>query len=282
MEGPQSHLHRDISRGRRRRLTTSLLRQVAETDEARKPALLDEIVLVNLCVARSLAARYASRGVAREDLEQVASAALVRAVHHFDPVGGHDLLSYAVPSIRGELRRHFRDQGWVVRPPRRIQELQPQVIAERDRLGQADPHAGAPTTTELARRLEVPEADVAETLALEGCFSPASLDVPVGRDGDVSLGDLLADGSGARESDAAEARVMLGSIMRALPARDRTLLRMRFFDDLTQREIAEKIGVTQTQVSRRLGRVLTALRKAIGEVTSRPIAGAAGLRAAAG
>lgn len=271
MEGAQTNPYRDITRGRRRRLTASLLRRAAEADEPERGELLDEVVLVNLCVAHSIAARYSSRGLAREDLEQVASAALVRAVQHFDLDRERDLLSYAVPSIRGELRRHFRDHGWTVRPPRRIQELQSQVVAERDRISQSTEGDVQPTTTEIAARLDVPEADVEEALAAEGCFTPASLDARVGREGDASLGDLLPDQHVEEGEGAAEARVMLQPVVRELPARDRKLLRMRFFDDLTQQEIADEIGVTQTQVSRLLGRILADLRCGVGEVTSLPV-----------
>ena len=270
MDSARTNPYRDISRDQRRRLTASLLRQAAEGDEAERGKLLDEVVLVNLGVAHSIAARYSSRGVARDDLEQVASAALVRAVQNFDLGRERDLLSYAVPSIRGELRRHFRDQGWTVRPPRRIQELQSQVVAERDRISQSVEGDVRATTAEIAGRLDVPESDVEEALAAEGCFTPASLDARVGKEGDASLGDLLSDPDVEETEEAAEARVMLQPVVRDLPARDRKLLKMRFFDDLTQQEIADEIGVTQTQVSRLLGRILSDLRRGVGEVTSLP------------
>lgn len=266
--GTLSNPYGDLPKERRRRLTASLLHQASEAAEPERSGLLDQVVLVNMCVARSIASRYRARSIPIEDLEQVANAALVRAVHHFDLDRERDLLSYAVPSIRGELRRHFRDQGWTVRPPRRIQELQSRVIEERDRLSEDDP---TPSAARIAASLGVPESDVDEALAAEGCFTPSSLDANVGSEGGgASLGDLLPDAHDQESKDAAEARVMLQPVVRRLPARDRKLLRMRFFDDLTQQEIAEEIGVTQTQVSRLLGRILADLRRGLGEVTALP------------
>ncbi|WP_235736988.1 sigma-70 family RNA polymerase sigma factor [Nocardioides alcanivorans] len=252
-----------ISRDQRRRLTTGLLAEARHAEGETLRELLDQVVMVNMCVARSIAARYRSRGISQDDLEQVANAALVRAVHNFDGDREGDLLSYAVPSIRGELRRHFRDQGWTVRPPRRIQELQSRVVEERDRrVRDRDSSAEA----DIALALDVPVADVVEALAAEGCFTPTSLDLPVGEDGGATLGELLPDPDNSGDRAAAEARVMLRPVVRRLPERDRKLLKMRFFDELTQQEIADDFGVTQTQVSRLLSRVLADLRRGLGEL----------------
>lgn len=267
-QGTMNNPYDQVSRDQRRRLTASLLSRSAEADEPERAELLDQVVLANMGVAKSIASRYRSRSIAQEDLEQVANAALVRAVHNFDPSHDRDFLSYAVPSIRGEIRRHFRDHGWTVRPPRRIQELQSRVFQERDRLTEEDP---TPSPARIAASLDVPVSDVEEALAAQGCFTPASLDAHVRQDGDASLGDLLPDPHGDEGGQAAEARVMLQPVVRRLPARDRKLLRMRFFEDLSQQEIADEIGVTQTQVSRLLSRILTDLRRGLGEVSSQPL-----------
>lgn len=248
-----------FSRDERRSFTATMLRRAAETSDAEaRHLILDDVVLANVGVARSIASRYRSRGIATDDLEQVANAALVRAVHHFDGDLASDFLAYAVPSIRGELRRYFRDSGWMVRPPRRIQELQGRVIETRDRLraetGESCSHA------DIARALDVPESDVVEALAAEGCFTPTSLDLPVGEGSSSTLGDLLRDPQDDDGAAAAEARAMLSPVVRRLSARDRALLRLRFFDERTQQEIADEFGVTQTQVSRLLTRVLRDLR----------------------
>ncbi|KRF11357.1 hypothetical protein ASG90_16505 [Nocardioides sp. Soil797] len=265
---PGSSQPRELPREQRRRLTAGLLRQAAQVDDPEMHAqLLEEVVLANICVARSIASRYRSRGVPTEDLEQVANAALVRAVQQFDGTRASDFLSFAVPSIRGELRRYFRDHGWMVRPPRRVQELQSRVIEERDRL-QVDGRRTA-TDAEIAERLDVPEADVTEALRAEGCFTPSSLDAPLSDDAGATVGEALADADPLSDSDAAEARVMLRPVVRRLSPRDQELLRLRFFEELTQQEIADKFQVTQTQVSRLLSRVLGDLRGSLTEDPAR-------------
>jgi len=222
-----------------------------------KRRLLDQIVELNLCVARSLAHRYRDRGLDVEDLEQVAYLALVKAAHRFDPDAGHDFLSYAVPTVRGELRRHFRDVGWTVRPPRRVQELQSRVadvqVDLAGRLGRS------PTAGELAAELEEDRSDVEEALGAEGCFVPASLDRPLSENSSTSVGDLLEGPDGGHSS--AEARIALAPVVRRLGKRDRRILQLRFFEDRTQREIGEDIGVTQMQVSRLLSRIFDDLRE---------------------
>ncbi|KRF34755.1 sigma-70 family RNA polymerase sigma factor [Nocardioides sp. Soil805] len=218
----------------------------------------DRLIESHLGVARSIAARYRNRGVSREDLEQVAYLGLVKAAGRFDPDAGHDFVAYAVPTIRGEVRRHFRDACWMVRPPRRVQELQVRITAAEPeltlQLGQQ------PTPAQLAAHLDEPEPVVREAMAADGCFRPSSLDAPV-QDGTASLADLLAAEDGER--GALEARLVLGPLVRALCPRDRDILTMRFFEDRTQAEIAAVVGVTQSQVSRTLTRILEELRAAL-------------------
>ena len=124
-----------------------------------------------------MAARYRNRGIELEDLQQVALLGLTKAAHRFDPDLGHDFMSFAVPTIRGELRRHFRDLGWVVRPPRRVQELQSRISRAQAQLEQA--LGRSPRPSELASHLEVDLDDVVEALAADGCFTPTSLDTPL-------------------------------------------------------------------------------------------------------
>lgn len=262
-----------LPRAQRRLLTGQLLEQAHHaTDEAERTRIIDEVVVLNLEVALSLASRFRGRGVARDDLEQVACMALVRAAQRFDATMDHDFLSYAVPTIRGELRRYFRDHGWTVRPPRRVQEIQAIAIETRDNL--AERKGSVPTEAEIAAALGEDEATVREALSAEGCFTPTSLDVPAGQDSGYSLGDVL--GAPDPETDAAEARVVLQPVVRQLSERDRRILQMRFFDECTQQEIADEIGVTQMQVSRLLTRIMRDLRKALedspeaAEVAQRP------------
>ncbi len=249
------------SRPSRAARTEVLLCRLAGTSPPERDDLLEELVTLNMGVADAVVSRYRNRGVAVEDLRQVAYMALVRAAHRFDTDSGNDFLSYAVPTMRGEIRRYFRDQGWMVRPPRRVQELQQrlqQVSAVLQRQLGRDA-----TPSELAAETGESLTDVTEALRGEGCFSPASLDRPVG-DGEEAdtLGDLLSD----PEADLApaEARLLLGPAVRRLAERDRRILMLRFFGGLTQQEIAEDIGVTQMQVSRLLHRILTGLRADLG------------------
>lgn len=242
--------------------TAYLLRRVADENrpEVRRD-LLEQVVLLNMGVARSVARRYRSKGIASEDLDQVAYVALVRAADKFDPSLEKDFLTYAIPSIRGEIKKHFRDSGWVVRPPRRIQELQPQVVAA----GQELTHllGRSPRPSEVAVHIGVDVEEVIEALAMDGCFQPTSLDVPVGDGGSSVLGDLLegAD-TGVRAS---EARMLLAPVLRQLGERDRRILYLRFFEGQTQREIGRELGVTQMQVSRLLTRICQTLRQQLAE-----------------
>ena len=232
----------------------------ATSDPEEQRRLLDRVVELNLGLATAVVARFRSRGIPTDDLLQVARLALVKASRRFDRAAGHEFVSFAVPTMRGEVKRHFRDAGWMVRPPRRIQELQARISPARSDL--ANTLGREPEPIEIAERLEVEQGEVVEAMSALGCFTPASLDVPVGQDSPVSLGDVLPGQES--DGDAAEARVMLGPVVRRLGARDKRVLQLRFFDGLTQREIAEDIGVTQMQVSRLLSRILTQLRTEIG------------------
>jgi RNA polymerase sigma-B factor len=238
----------------RRLRTDHLLRQVAdEPDEARRLRLVNEVVVINLPVARSIAWRYRGRGCALEDLEQTASMALVRAARDFDPEQGTQFLSYAVPCMSGSVKKYFRDTGWTVRPPRLVQELQQRL----ETAGQVvDPVSGLkPTTTELAQSLDVDEKDVREALQARGCFTPTSLDLELGETDHTVLGDLLVapeDGS----VHAVEARAVLRPALARLSPTDRSVVTMRFVEERTQQQIADALGTTQPAVSRLLERIL--------------------------
>ncbi len=241
----------------RSEITARLLRKVAETsDETECKRLRDEVVVLNMGVARAIAARYRDRGISKEDLMQAAYVGLVKAAQGFDPSFERDFLSYAVPTVTGEVKRYFRDFGWTVRPPRRVQELQAQISRASNELSQTLHRS--PRPSEVADHLGVPVDAVIEALGADGCFTPASLDVPVGEDGSTSLGDLLGqDDSGLGR---AEARILLAPAVRQLRERDRRIIELRFFHGWTQEQIAKDIGVTQMQVSRLLARILTDLR----------------------
>jgi RNA polymerase sigma-B factor len=248
--------------------TRSLFEQRSATaDPEERHRLAEEIVTINLPVADSLAQRYSARGLPIEDLMQEARLALVRVVESFRPEYGHDFLSYAVPSILGALRKQFRDSGWTVRPPRRIQEAQQAINQTRSDLLQE--LGREPRVSELADALDLDEETVIEALSADGCYTPASLDRPVGGEADAepggrTLGSVL--GSEDPDFDSCEARVVLRPLLSRLEDRDRTVLRLRFVEGLTQREVGEEIGVTQMQVSRILSRIFNTLREEVGEV----------------
>jgi RNA polymerase sigma-B factor len=176
-------------------------------------------------------------------------------------------LSYAVPSILGALRKQFRDSGWTVRPPRRIQEAQQAINQSRadllQRLGRE------PRVSELAAELDLDEDTVIEALSADGCYSPASLDRRIGGESDgEGAGRTLGSVLGGEDVSfaSAEARVVLRPLLSRLGDRDQKVLRLRFVDGLTQREVGEEIGVTQMQVSRILSRIFETLRDEVGEV----------------
>ena len=232
---------------------------VCDLRDARREADADELtrqlIETNATVARSMASRYRNRGIDLDDLEQVALLGLTKAAQRFDPSAGHDFLSFAVPTIRGELRRHFRDSGWMVRPPRRVQDLQTRIASAQEELEST--LGRSPRPTEVAAHLGEDLGDVVEALAADGCFTPTSLDAAVA-DGSSSLGDLLGEDDGALAQ--AEAKVMLEPLMRALTARDRRIVRLRYYREQSQQEIADAVGLTQAQVSRVLMRILADLR----------------------
>lgn len=248
-----------VSSAERKTRTAELLAKARECSPEERDDLLEEVIVLNIPVARTLAARYRNRGQASEELEQVACLALTRAVQSFDPERGDDLLVFAVPSILGELKRHFRSAAWAVRPPRRLQEIRPQVVAAEEELSQR--LGRPPTAAEVAELLDCAPEEVAEALACGDLAHAASLDEPVAATGSP-LGDLLPTlDAGFGHS---EAVAMLGPACRQLKERDRLILRMRFYEERTQQEIADELGVTQVQVSRLLQRIFTDLRRHVG------------------
>jgi RNA polymerase sigma-B factor len=252
---PATQAYPEADRGE---TTARLLRELHSTDdEHERQALRAEVVVLNMGVARAIAHRYRQRGLAEDDLVQAAYVGLVKAVNGFDPSHERDFLSYAVPTVTGEVKRYFRDFGWSVRPPRRVQELQGQIAKASSELTQQ--LGRSPRPTEVAELLGLDVESVIEALAADGAFTPASLDVPVGEDGAATLGDLMPDEG--MEFASAEARVVLGPAVRRLGARDRRILELRFFHGWTQEQIAQDIGVTQMQVSRLLSRILKDLRE---------------------
>lgn len=250
----------NLSRNERDARTASLIEDLGKAKGGKRDRLLARLIEVNMPVAKMLARHYSGRGIPVADLEQVAYLGLVAAAKRYDPSRGSDFLAYAVPTVKGELRKHFRDAGWTVRPPRRLQELQARLWSAEAALTQRLQRS--PTPSEIADHLDVEVDQVIEALGVDGCFAPSSLDVPLG-DGD---GVTFADRQGGDDPgfDSCEARVMLAPAVRQLAERDRRILELRFFHGWSQQQIGDEIGVTQMQVSRLLSRILKDLRDAIG------------------
>ncbi|WP_240322705.1 sigma-70 family RNA polymerase sigma factor [Austwickia chelonae] len=247
----------DLEPATRDERSQELLSLAADCDDPdARQGYLDQVVLLNGPVAESIAARYRQRGIESDDLVQVAYLGLVKASQGYRLGEGPSFLSYAVPTISGEIKRHFRDFGWVVRPPRRLQELRSQVAVTRSDLQQEN--GRLPTSDELADRLGVPRGEVDEAERADGCFSAVSLDSP-GRPGTVSaLADLLVDE--ADHFDHVENMEALRPALQRLSERDRRILLLRFVRGWTQEQIGQEIGVSQMQVSRLLNRILLDLR----------------------
>ncbi len=231
-------------------------------------AARDQLVERYLPLARQLARRYQRADEPLEDLIQVASLGLVKAVDRFDSHRDVVFSSYAVPTILGELKRHFRDRTWSVRVPRDLQELALKV--DRTVTDLSLKLHRSPSVKELAETLDASEEQVLEALEAAGAYRASSLDAPrVG--GDEEAGETVADAFGSEEEgfDRAEERATLGPLMQRISPRERTVLHLRFGEDLTQAEIGRRIGVSQMQVSRLIRQALTKLRSTTDEPKSK-------------
>ncbi len=224
------------------------------------PREREAIVADHRFIAERCARRFANRGEPLDDLVQVASIGLMKAVERFDPEMGIPFPAYATPTIMGELRRHFRDATWAIRVPRRAKDLHVRIGPTLDRLHQM--YGRAPTPAELAAELQVPEEHVLEALDAGAAYSTHSLDQP-SVTGDATGADRLGaeDALKALKEDRAE----LASLLEALPARERKIIYLRFFEDRSQAEIAAVVGTSQVHVSRLLRSSLEALRAAAAE-----------------
>jgi RNA polymerase sigma-B factor len=238
---------------------TEMFRHLKLLDEG-SPAFRrqrDAIIASGLPLADHIARRYGGRGEPFDDLVQAARLGLVNAVNRFDVDKGAEFLSFAVPTMMGEVRRHFRDYGWAVKVPRRVKDLQPQLIKARAELSQL--LGRAPNASEIANHLGIDRELVIEATIGGGNYSTMSTDMPVGSADDYRpFGDTLGDVDPNLDKvlDIQTVRPLIA----ALPERQRTVLTLRFFENLTQTQIAERIGCSQMHVSRLLAKALDTLR----------------------
>jgi RNA polymerase sigma-B factor len=236
--------------------TQDLLEQAEGQPDPRHQQLLDEVVILNAPIARSIASRYRSKGVDPDDLEQVAYLGLVKAANGFRLEADKAFLSYAVPTIRGELKRYFRDCAWTVRPPRRVQEMQGSIAATEPELTQKLGHL--PTDEETAAALGTEAGEIAEATSVRACFATLSLDAPGTADGGGTLLDTVSNAEDGYEL--VENVHTLTPAVSGLGDRDRRILELRFRNGYTQEEIGNELGVSQMQVSRLLRGILEKLR----------------------
>jgi RNA polymerase sigma-B factor len=227
-------------------------------DSPRRQTLRDELVTMHLPLARHLARRFNNRGEPLEDLTQVATVGLINSVDRFDPERGVEFLSYAVPTIVGEIKRHFRDHGWAVRVPRRLKELHLSLNSAVAELSQRN--GRAPTATELAAYLKISREEVLEGLEAANAYRSSSLEDPVR--GDESLPTLANTlGDEDKELEGVEFRESLQPLLKQIAPRERRIVILRFFGNMTQSQIAEQLGISQMHVSRLLAQTLAQLRE---------------------
>jgi RNA polymerase sigma-B factor len=250
--------HATRERGRARELFERLV-TLPEGDQERQ-RIRGELVELHLPLVEYLARRFRNRGEWLDDLTQVATIGLIKSIDRFDLSRGVEFSTYATPTIVGEIKRHFRDKGWAVRVPRRLQELKlalTKAISDlAQRLGRA------PTVAELASHLQMSEEEVLEGLESANAYSTVSLDAPDSGDEDAPA---VAESLGMLDDalEGVEYRESLKPLLERLPPREKKILMLRFFGNMTQSQIATELGISQMHVSRLLARTLTQLREGL-------------------
>ena len=236
-----------------------LLRRYHEQgDLAARKQLIEQY----MSLVRSLARRYSYRGEQLEDLVQIGAIGLIKAIDRFDVNRGVELTTYATPNIIGEIKRHFRDRGWAVRVPRGLQELNIQLSRLIEEL--TVQHARSPTIAELAKGAGVSEEEVLEALESGRAYSSLSLSAgSAGHDEDGELDPLESLGTEEHQYEVSEDRAVLAPGFRVLDERERKILHLRFFEGLTQSQIAQQVGISQMHVSRLIRRSLEKIREEI-------------------
>ncbi|MGW7277429.1 RNA polymerase sigma factor SigF [Streptomyces sp. NPDC054844] len=219
--------------------------------------LRNRLVRMHLPLVEHLARRFRNRGEPLDDLAQVATIGLIKSVDRFDPERGVEFSTYATPTVVGEIKRHFRDKGWAVRVPRRLQELRLALITATAELSQEQ--GRPPTVHELATKLSISEEEVLEGLESANAYSTLSLDIPDTDDESPAVADSLGVEEEALEG--VEYRESLKPLLESLPPREKRILLLRFFGNMTQSQIAQEVGISQMHVSRLLARTLAQLRE---------------------
>ncbi|TMK47092.1 MAG: RNA polymerase sigma factor SigF [Actinobacteria bacterium] len=239
---------------------SELRSKLEEYGESGDKALRDEIVASQVGLAEYLARRFKNRGEPIEDLIQVALLGLLKAVERFDPGRGLEFSTFATPTIVGELKRHFRDKGWAVRVPRRVQELHLRMGTVVNNLSQE--LGRSPTIPEIAQRAEVSVDEVLEAMEAGRAYRFSSIDAPAGDDDDRGASPAAAQlGEADTGLEEVEQRMLLSPLIASLPKREQMIIHLRFFRGMTQSEIAARLGISQMHVSRLQRAALEQLRK---------------------
>jgi RNA polymerase sigma-B factor len=234
--------------------------QAADETDVRRRQVRDQLVEMHLPLVEYLARRFRNRGEPLDDLVQVATIGLIKSIDRFDLERGVEFSTYATPTIVGEIKRHFRDKGWAIRVPRRLQEMKLSLTKATAELSQRN--GRAPTVAELAKQLELSEDEVLEGLESANAYSAISLDAPDIADNDSPA---VADSLGALDEalEGVVYRESLKPLLERLPAREKQILMLRFFANMTQSQIAADLGISQMHVSRLLARTLAQLREGL-------------------
>lgn len=247
------------TRADRREVEDALFAQfhAPDTDAASREQVREELVAMHLPLVRHIAQRYADRGEPFDDVVQAGTIGLIHAVDRYEPERGAAFSTYAVPTIIGSIRRHFRDSTWSMKVPRRLQELRGRIDAAHDQLAQE--LGRSPTVAEIARRADLDPQDVLDALELAHARELAPLDPP------TSEGSSIADRIGDVDASlaAVEDRATVERLMNTLPERERAIVAMRFFDGMSQSQIADQVGISQMHVSRLLTQSLNRLRSEV-------------------
>jgi RNA polymerase sigma-B factor len=256
---PQTRSEKTAADRAKARLMFVELAAMAE-DDPRRARLRDQLVEQHLPLVEYLARRFRNRGEPLDDLVQVATIGLIKSVDRFDLERGVEFSTYATPTIVGEIKRHFRDKGWAIRVPRRLQELKLSLTKATSDLSQKN--GRSPTVAELAAHLEMTEEEILEGLESANAYSAVSLDAPDGGDDDSPA---VADSLGMTDDalEGVEYRESLKPLLEQLPPREKRILMLRFFGGMTQSQIAGELGISQMHVSRLLARTLAQLREGL-------------------
>jgi RNA polymerase sigma-B factor len=236
----------------------------AEYARSRDPQIREQLIMAHMNLVRYLARKFANRGEPLEDLIQVGTIGLINAIDRFDPRRGIRFATYATPTIVGEIRRHFRDKGWAVKVPRRLQELSLAAGRAMEQLTQQLDRA--PTVLEIAEKLGVDESQALEAMELGELYELPSLDRELGEESDASSA-VLADyiGQVDAEMERFERRARLAQALAELPERERRIIELRFYQNLSQTEVARRLRISQMHVSRLQHRALQRLRQLVRE-----------------